>query len=226
MNAPRRGKPVPWSYSSLQQYETCPRRYYFTRITKEVSEPQTESTVHGNEVHRALERAVAGTLPLADKYKGYAPIVDKLRASEGRKILEFKFALTKSLSPCDYWDPSVWVRGVLDVGILRPTEAIVLDYKTGKRKVDQDQLRLFSLAAFSLWPQISTVKTGYIWLQSNKLDVESFAREDAREIHLDFATRVVRMENSEKNNSWPARPSGLCREWCPVGKALCEHCGK
>lgn len=222
----RTGKPVPWSYSSLQQYETCPRRFYLTRIAKVVSEPQTEATTEGRRVHEALEKAVAGTRTLPESYAKYQPIVDKLRGTHGVRMLEYKFALTSSLAPCDYWDQQVWVRGVLDVGIVRKTEAIVLDYKTGKRKVDMDQLRLFTLAALSLWPTVEKVKTGYVWLQAGSMDVEVFPRESKIEIHRDFAGRVHRMETSDKNNDWPPRPSGLCKSYCPVGFSLCEHCGK
>ena len=53
---------VPWSYSSLQAFETCPRRFYLTRIAKLASEAQTQATLWGNEVHKALELAVAGTV--------------------------------------------------------------------------------------------------------------------------------------------------------------------
>ena len=45
----------PWSYSALTSYETCPKRYQLTRVTKQVTEPQTEATRWGNEVHKALE---------------------------------------------------------------------------------------------------------------------------------------------------------------------------
>lgn len=217
---------MPWSYSSLQQYETCPRRFYLTRITKRVVEAQTEATIHGNEVHSALEKAVAGKLALAEKYAQYQPIVQRLQVTPGQRFLEYKFALTKTLQPCGYWDEGVWVRGVLDVGIVRKTRAIILDYKTGKRKVDLDQLRLFTLAGLSLWPHVHTVDTGYIWLQSGTMDRETFTRESKVEIYQDFSARVHRMETSEKNNDWPARPSGLCKNWCPVGASLCEHCGK
>ena len=55
-------KPLAWSYSLLQAFETCPRRFKLTRITKEVQEPQSEAMLHGNEVHKSLELAVPQTL--------------------------------------------------------------------------------------------------------------------------------------------------------------------
>lgn len=217
---------LPWSYSSLQSYETCPWRHFLTRIDRQVEEPQTDATRDGNEKHKALELAVKGTKPLPEKYAKYDPLVQRVRAAEGQKFVEYNFGLTSALQPTDYWGGNVWARGKIDVGILRDDSAILLDWKAGKRKMDVDQLRLFALAGFSLWPKISTVTTGYVWLLPGSMDKEVFAREQAVEIHQDFAARVHRMETSEKTGSWPKRPSGLCREWCPVGRSLCEHCGK
>jgi CRISPR/Cas system-associated exonuclease Cas4 (RecB family) len=221
------GKPVPWSYSSLQSFETCPRRFYLTRITKQVKEPQTDATMHGNEVHKALEEAVSAKRALPPKYLSYQPIVDRLRAVPGKKVLEYRFGLTRDLKECEFFGDNVWVRGVLDVGIVLPeSRAIIADYKTGKRKLDGDQMRLFAMAGFALWPWVENISTAYVWLQSNQLDREEFTRPEQSAIHQEFAIRVHRMENASNNNDWPPRPSGLCKAWCPVGKSLCEHCGK
>jgi CRISPR/Cas system-associated exonuclease Cas4 (RecB family) len=219
------GTVTPWSYSSLTSYETCPRRFYLTRISKQVSEQQTDATRHGNEVHQALEKYVGGSAGLPEKYSSYKPVADKLRAAEGNKLLEYKFGLTKALTPTTFFGKDVWVRGVLDVCIVQEKKAVVLDYKTGKRKLDTDQLRLFAGAALSLWSYVKEVKTGYIWLQTNQMDTEVFKPDQKYEIFQDFSARVHRMEKSQESGEWPARPSGLCKNWCPVGKALCEHCG-
>ena len=218
-------KPLAWSYSSLTAYETCPKRYYLTRVAKEVKEPQTEATIHGNAVHKALELYVGGKEAMPEKYASYLPVADKLRATPGEKKLEYKFALTQGLRETTYFAKDVWLRGVLDVGIKRNDEVIVLDYKTGKRKVDGDQLRLFAMAAFALWPFAKKVKTGFIWLASGQMDTQTYAPEDKQEILQEFSARVHRMDRSAATGQWPPRPSGLCKAWCPVGRSLCEHCG-
>lgn len=220
------GKVVPWSYSSLHAFEECPRRFFLTRISKQASERQTEATLHGNTVHKAMEDAVKGKRPLPETMVRFQPLVTKLRAAPGTQLVESRFALTNALAPCDYWSPDVWVRGVLDYGNVNGETATIIDYKTGKRRLDVDQLRLFSLAGFSIYPHVLRVRTAYLWLQSGKLDREDFAREQKHEIHQEFAGRVHRMQQAEQAGNWPPRPSGLCREWCPVGKSLCEHCGK
>lgn len=120
---------VAWSYSYLQAFETCPKRFYHTKIAKDVIEPQTEALTHGNEVHKALELAVAENRPLPEKYKTYIPIVEAVKASPGIKKAEMKFGLTKSFAPTTFFAKDVWVRGVLDFTAINGKSATVLDWK-------------------------------------------------------------------------------------------------
>ena len=217
---------VPWSYSSLTAYETCPRRYKLTRLTKQVVEPQTEATLHGNEVHKSIELAVKGEKPLPEKHAQYQPIVDKVTSRPGKKLVEFKFGLTQGLRPTSFFAKDVWARGVIDFGLLNPKTAIALDWKTGKPKPDADQLKLFAGVMLATYPYLKEVKTGYVWLAHNKIDADTFTQDHTPAIWQDFGARVHRMETSFKNDDFPPRPSGLCRAWCPVGRKLCEFCGK
>lgn len=213
---------IPWSYSSLTAYETCPKRFYLTRIAKVVTEPQTEATMHGNQVHKALEECVGEGKPLPDKYAPYQPMVDKIKGAPGRKMVEYKFGLTRDLRNVGFFDKACWVRGVLDIAIVGEKSVAVLDYKTGKRKVDHDQLSLFALAGMSIWPFAKKVKTGYIWLQSDQMDTKEFTPDDKTPLLQEFAGRAHRLEEALKTDHWPANPSGLCG-WCPVGIANCNH---
>lgn len=217
---------VPWSYSSLQAYETCPRRYKITKIDKLVTEPQTQATMWGNEVHKALELAGKGEQPLPERFKEYQPIVMRLQKSAGKKLFEYKFGLNKSLKPTTFFGKDVWVRGVIDVGLIGTKTGVILDHKTGKPKTDGDQLKLFAGVAFSAFPHLEKVHTGYLWLAHNKVDQATFTKADAPNIWGEFAMRVRRMEISQEKDDFPPKPSGLCREWCPVGRKLCEFCGK
>ena len=217
---------LPWSYSSLTAFETCPRRYKLTRLEKKVVEPQTEATTHGNEVHKALELATKGEKPLPDKYKQYIPIVDRLKAKPGKKLIEWKFGLTASYKPTTFFASDVWCRGVIDYGVVTTTAACLLDHKTGKPKPDADQLKLFAGVAMATYPYVENVSTGYLWLAYNKTTSENFTRADIPEIWQEFGGRVARMEHAYKNDDFPPKPSGLCKSWCPCPRSMCEFSGK
>jgi membrane peptidoglycan carboxypeptidase len=222
-------KPVtatPWSYSSLTSYETCPRRHQLIKVLKVVTEPPSDAMTFGNKVHKELELATKGEKGLSIGFQNYQPIIDRLRAAPGRKLIEYKFGLTKAFKPTTFFGSDVWVRGVFDYGTVTAKKATILDHKTGSPKFVMDQLKLFAGATLQLFPTVEEVNTGYLWLGYNKVDSATFVRGDEAEIWADFSSRVYRMERSFESGDFPPRPSGLCKDWCPVGKKHCEFCGK
>jgi len=214
-----------WSYSALTAFETCPRRYYLTRVSKEVKEPQTDATIWGNKVHKALELFAKGEKPLPPDLQEYGRYVRKFLDREGKRVVEEKVALDKNLRPTKWFAKDVWVRGVIDLGVVGSERAYLLDWKTGKRKPDSDQLKLFAALAFAKYPWIDSAVTGFVWLKEKKFDKEVFTRDQVTEIWGEFLPRLSRLAESYEQDRWVPKPSGLCRNWCPVGQKLCEFCG-
>lgn len=213
----------PWSYSSLTAFETCPLRYKLTRVTKQVVEPPTEATIWGTTVHTALENRING-IPLEDKFTQYEQFVAPLERV-GAPVAEMQIALTKGFDRTAWDAADAWCRGIIDVHVVSGDTAIALDWKTGKPKEDSSQLKLFAAMMFHIYPELTKVKTGFVWLAHDKMTVDVFTREQLSSIWQDFLPRVKRLEVAYEEEKWPARPSGLCRKWCPVGKSLCKHCG-
>lgn len=218
-------KPFTWSYSSLTAFETCPWRYKLTRVTKQAAEKQYDHRSEGNQVHKLLENAVSDGTPLPEGYGSWQRVVDRIRVSGGRVETERKIALTPQFTETTYFGKDVWFRTAFDLRVTLPDRTVILDWKNGKRKMDPDQLRLYAGVEFKVRPNVDTVETAYAWLRDKKIDRESFKRDQAPEIWQEFSMRVGRIEHAIKTDTFPKRPSGLCREWCPVGRALCEHCG-
>lgn len=216
----------PWSYSALTAFETCPRRFYLTRVARQVKEPQTEATIWGNQVHKALELYAKGEKPLPHDLKQFQKYVDKVLSHEGKRVIEQRVALDSSLRPTTWMAKNVWVRGVIDIGVVGSERAFLLDWKTGKRKPDSDQLKLFAALAFASYPWIDKVTTGFIWLKPKEFDKETFTRDQLTEIWGEFHPRLSRLAHAYAEDKWTPKPSGLCRNWCPVGKKLCEFCGE
>lgn len=217
---------LPWSYSSLTSFETCPRRHYLTKVTKQITEPMSEAILHGNRVHKALELHLNGTKTLPQEYADYLPMVERIKAQPGKRLVEYKFGVTEGFQPTEFFGKGVWYRGVIDVGIVGPKVAFMGDWKTGKPKSDGDQMKLFAAAAFAAFPYLERVKTAYIWLAHNKLDSAEYKREDVPEIWQEFTPRVIRLVKAQEKNDWPPKPSGLCKSWCPVPNSMCEFSGK
>lgn len=216
----------PWSFSSLGAFETCPKRYYLTRVTKLVKEPPTEATIWGNEVHTALENRLKDKTPLPTGMARYEKHCLSIERTPGEIFTERQYALTKKLSPTGWWDEDAWCRGIIDVGVINGDKAVLLDWKTGKVKPNSAQLQLFAAFVFHSNPEINVISTGFVWLKDDKITSERFVRDDLAAIWGEYIPRVKRMELAYKDDRWEPKPSGLCKNYCPVGKELCSFCGK
>jgi hypothetical protein len=213
-----------WSYSALTAFETCPRQYHLVRVLKIVSDPPNKAATHGNEVHKAFEIAVRDQVPLPEKYSKWQNLAQKLMTAPGKRHAEMKIALNANLQPTGYFAKDVWLRCVLDYMVEKDANAVVLDYKTGKRKPDSTQLELFAAVTFKIKPYLQTVKTGFLWLPDEKMDKEVYHPEDMARVWGDFAARVARMQHAFTTDTWTPKPSGLCRQWCPC--TSCEFNGR
>ena len=215
----------PWSYSALTAFETCPKRYQLTKVTKQVVEKQSEAMLWGNKVHKSLELFARDGKPLPPEMMEYGRYVKKIQAYEGKRVVEERISLTKDFRRTTWMAKDVWVRGIIDIGVVGSETAYLLDWKTGKHRPDNDQLKLFAALAFAIYPWVDTVVTGFIWLKVQKFDKEKFTRTQLPEIWNEFMPRLSRLAIATKTDKWLPKPSGLCRNWCPVGRSLCEFCG-
>lgn len=215
-----------WSFSSLSAFEQCPLRYKLTRVNKVVKEPDTEATLWGKRVHTAFEKRIRDGKPFPALLAGYEPIAAKVSDSGGEIKVEMKIGVNRSFGATDFFAKDVWCRGVIDFVVIKDAKAVVLDWKTGKQKPGSDQLKLSAGMAFAKFPNVDVVDTGFVWLKNNKVDRDTFTREHVGDIWSSFMPRVERLNMAFENNRWPANPSGLCKNYCPVGKSNCEFCGK
>lgn len=207
-------KVKPWTYSHLDGFESCPKRFYHTRVAYDVKEPESEHIKWGNSVHKAFEEHVALGKPFPDEMSAFTKIGSQLRAMPGVKHCETKMAIDKAFKPVDWFSKSAWCRGIADLLVETPKKVLLIDYKTGKRK-PSEQMALYALFAFAHYPTIKEVESGFIWLKEKKIDKETFKRDDVPELWKPFLTRASKLETAYKEDLWPARPSGLCRGWCP-----------
>ena len=210
-----------WSFSSMNTYTTCPRQYYLTYVNKVIPYTETAATKYGSRVHEALELYGRDGKPVPEDCQKFTKYVDKVLSLDGEPFFEKQFALTRNLEPCGFDDTKAWCRGIIDVGVIGSTKALVCDWKTGKIRPDSDQLKLF--AGFTMQHyKVDTVKTVYTWLVHGKTTAETYTRDDLPAIWEHFITKAKRLEQSYDKDKWIPRPSGLCRGWCGAGKAHCE----
>ncbi len=210
------------SYSSIKMYDNCPKRYYHQRIAKHVTEQAGEATVYGERLHKMLEDRLRDDVDLPPEAAAHAPLVDAVlrSATKGTLMVEQEMTLNRQLKPTGWWAEDAWMRSKLDVLVLKGRKAVVLDWKTGKRRPDFNQLELFALQVFAHHKDIDEVSSGFIWLKDQAIDRNTYSRNNIGELWSNLLNKVSRIERSLDNDDWPAKPSGLCR-FCPA-RHLCD----
>lgn len=226
-----------WSFSSMNKFETCPRQYNLTYNAKVIPFQDTVHTIWGKEVHSALEGYVKQRVeapdellpvinelaPIDDKYLPYVRWANRVIDMPGEKLIEWEFALTKSLTPTTFADQTAWCRGVIDVAVINGNKAIAIDWKTGKVRPDSDQLKMFAAVVMQQYPRVQSVKTVYVWLAHDQTTVETYHRDEhLAGIWRHFMAKAQRLEQAYEKDKWIPKPSGLCAGWCGAGAAHCE----
>lgn len=216
-----------WSFSSLKGFLTCPKQYYHTRVTKEYSSLPTAATIYGTEFHKACEDYVRDETALPPRFAHVQPVLDALRGIKGERLCEHKMALNQTLEPCEFFAKDCFVRGIADLLILQREKGVAycVDYKTGKssRYADTGQLELMALMVFVLFPEIKEVRGKLLFVVPGEVVEGTYHRKDRKKAWGEWLSKYGQLTAAHESGVWNARPSGLCRQYCPVTE--CPHNG-
>lgn len=208
-------KPIAWSHSALNTFNNCPKRYYEEKVAKSVRATKSDEILWGERVHRILEHRLKDNTPIDESLSYLEPVAARLGETKGAFSAEQKLAINQSFQPTEWFAPDVWCRAVLDAVWLDGETARIVDWKSGKRKLDSNQLRLFALMYFAHHPEVERVNSAFVWLKTGQVDVEKFKREDIPVLWQEILPEVRRLEYAHKTQTWVPKPSGLCN-YCPV----------
>lgn len=205
------------SYSAITLYENCPLRYYRQRVAKDVVDEGGEASKHGERIHAFLENRLKENTELPQEIKHYESLCTAVErmATGGELLVEKELVLNENLTPTGWWDADAWIRSKLDVLVIKGNHAVVMDWKTGKRKPDFFQMQMFAVQVFKHYPEVQHVKTSLVWLKDMSMDSEKYTRLDANPMWAEIMKRIQRIHTSLEHDNWPAKPSGLCR-FCPA----------
>jgi len=207
-----------WSFSSLKEYVNCPKQYQEVKVLKRYFKQTTPEMTYGNEVHKALENYVKDGTPLVKNYSHFKPLMDTIIDIEGEKFPEQRMALDKDGNACKYSEG--WVRGIVDLLIVRGDTGYILDYKTGSNKYpDPKQLKLMALMTFAHFPEVKRIKAGLLFIVHNSFMDEEYTRSQIDDLWGAFVPALIQLETSLETGVWNPNRTPLCG-WCPV--TTCE----
>lgn len=223
-------KPLPWSHSSLEKFKNCPHQYAEVKVYKRVEDSKGDAAVWGDWVHTQIEEHYKNGVPWHENMFPYLPHILRAltwagynAAEPGDSHAELELGISTSLKPCTMLDADVWGRGIVDFIVVNGdgTVAHAIDWKTGKVKPDNRQMKLFALFIFYHFPKVVHLHTSFEWLQHGTETRAYFTPLDVVSLWDEFIPDIRQFKEAFLQDSFPTRQSGLCNGWCPVES--CQH---
>ena len=208
------------SFTFHRNWENCPRQAWHVNIARDIAPAETEAMRWGTRVHAALEKHLSRGEELPPELTHHAHLY---QFPVGYEVdAEVKLGMREDGSYCDFFAPDVWLRGVIDVLLTKPTQpdwAVIIDHKTGKIREDPTELEMHALLLHAYNPQIVNVKGWYNWLRDNQMGcVYDLSDTKTTFAQLRWVRNKIEAAFTLGARAFPPRQSGLC-PWCPV-----QHC--
>lgn len=220
---------LPLSWSRIDTYLRCPRRFYIERVLGE-KQPETPAMLLGKAVHEALETWVRTgdnekALEKIDMIEDYETA--RMRYYSGRSLLkgfipraiELRFGLTYKLEPTDFFSDDCFFRGIVDLVTKTDFGLEIYDYKSGWSRPDPRQIFSYAMALHRYGKKIN--RAGFILLASHEI-IDFEIGED----ELETSTRVLYkvyndLDSKETEEDFSKNLEGC--GYCPFRKRCLEE---
>jgi CRISPR/Cas system-associated exonuclease Cas4 (RecB family) len=205
MRTPKYG---PWSYSKINAWLECPRKFKYWYVDKVPMEwEDTVPTQRGTLIHLIFE--LNRDLKKIKAHKDFKDILQKkilspedikgcfkvydsfVKSKEGQSIMsktrlfaELPLGLDHELNFTRY-DDSPFLRGYVDAAFVNENNdksMVIVDWKSGrhkpKDKQDWTQLLYYSIGMFSANPNLEKVVLAFVYVEHNKMNLKIVTRDE------------------------------------------------
>lgn len=208
------------NYSIINCYQNCPWQAFNRYVAKTTKYVEGKAQAYGNLVHNAFEKRLASGTKLPAELEKYEPTMKAILPSKPQT--EVRLGMREDGSPCGYYDADRWINCRIDVWIQVPGYGLIIDWKTGKRREDNLELRINALLAYARTPELRSIRGRYFWTGEGPAGIlgEEHDLSDVQRTFAELDSIASHINETQKMNHWPKREGPLCR-WCDVFS--CEH---
>lgn len=215
-----------WSFSRHADYRQCPLKAKLKYINK-INEPANSAMERGSNVHNQAAAYIKGAIPkmpleLKQHRTLFVALKNQFKNFDNMISVEESWAFKKdwSITRWDDWT-GCWLRVKTDCARLKPPHLEIFDWKTGRfREEDKaiayaEQLSLYSLAGFMLYPSVKTISAYLVYLDSGTDHYENFDRSQLPALKAGWEKMVKPMLQDTR---FAPRPTAKCI-WCWYGQS-------
>lgn len=202
--------PVVWSYTFLDVYDRCKLQAKERFITKTLKFKPSPESEYGNLVHGRMDDFFRGKRnSLGDELSKFQPIADQAKAAKGLRFSEYDIGIRIDWGKTSFFGRDVWGRCKLDYAVIDGPNALILDWKTGKKREDPLELEIQALALKVAHPEIKNIWGCYMWLKTMEKG-QMFELGSGVEKTRDYVEKTMKRVAMEP---WVPTKNHLCA-WC------------
>jgi len=217
-----------WSFTRLQDFLSCKFKAYLKYVERVPDPTPRPAADRGTVIHTLAEEYVLGKLKeLPQELAKFKTEFFALREAYKKKhvSLEGEWGFTTDWAPATW--KAAWGRIKADAVVHQsPTEAIVIDYKTGKKFGNEvkhaEQLQLYTLAVFLREPEVQIVTAELWYLDLDDLTPMTTTRGIAMGKYLKYWDQQA--HRMTKCTAFPPNPNVFSCKWCPYKPSGTGHC--
>ena len=231
----------PYSFSKMNLYEMCPKKFDYNYIQKLGIWVPNLATERGSYIHLLLENDTKGkpttykfTLIDDEIQQECIDIYENFKKTDlgeyyfsppAEAEVDFGVKRTENgLEPCSYYDKEALFRGKIDHFINHENGLLTMaDWKTGKVSAFPAplQLAMYALWGFLKYPEVSYVETAFVYVEHQEAEKPyTFKREHLQALTKKVIEKIVEIEVSKE---YPKKETVLCN-YCEYRKSgLCEE---
>lgn len=204
-----------WSFSRYSTYISCPRKAKYSIIDR-LKEPGSPAMDRGSAIHKLAEDFSMKRLrKLPEELNLFKEEFTLLKKQN--VICEEQWAFNKEWVPCSWSDwEQAWCRVKMDCAYVDgESNLVIIDHKTGKiRDSHKEQLSLYALAGFLMYPDVISVVAKLWYLDAGEEVTESWTYHQVDELKKTWGKKVKSMLGDK---TFKPKPGVACR-WCHFRK--------
>jgi hypothetical protein len=205
-------KPVAWSYSRLDGFETCPRKFWHLNVKKDLKEPESDAMIEGKTTHKAFELRLRDRVTLPIHLRVHEGALAMIEKSAGQKLVEQQICLDVNWQPVEWYSKDAWLRVKSDLTQYNGSYGVVWDWKTGRPHDDFTQLNLNAAVLLHLAPEIDVVTPAYYWTKARKVQAgDRIKRADVSAVWGPILKRVANYQAAHEKQDFPPRENYFCK---------------
>lgn len=223
---------IPLSYSRISDYETCPRKFHAKYISKTYPDDSNNPAfAKGNKIHKDLELcglAIQKGQPIPDNISDEArnalPMLRSIISDFEVVLFEQQIAVDHNMRRTSWFDnSSTYQRVIVDLLAIRGTEALLVDWKSGKVRDYDDketgQLHLSSAIVMALYRGVKRVRSVYVFVEHKQTIMRDFTADQTETLLTPFR-RTYEVICSD--TQWEPKKNTFCYNCKVIG---CEFNG-